>query len=1132
MVEDEGRLATRQARHCTSVALTAYALVLPRGVAMHNSGVDISGTELLFDGIIAGSSLPVTLLSFIECLCTAATVDCELVFSHVSLISPSPVRGRALTRIPTMDQGSSGNRSGGTLPRLSRLPKIVPRASHDSLNQWRDTQAEDPVKTSHLPRPSRPNASKIVPPTPLGENINRSVRERYGWSDAEHSRTRHRSPVRDALQAAQSAALDTTPPNSGAHLPVFEDGDENPQAVPQADVGASFDLGKRRPRPSLTERTMETLASIPASPSPNRRRASSAATRDGGMGPPARPASSMRNSRPNTPLTGRPPSPSKATFRPPGRMSPTKPFSLPAVPSPGSLYTPPRAWVKGGSARFTASNATSQSNGARETSKLPAYSSKTMRIKSSGRSGSGASGARDGKIALDSIFKDPAKPASTPKLRSSVSSSSLLRPRSHGENTIARSPPSSIKTRTGANQQANSPPSSSKSPTSIPGKSSAALRETIAKAKAAKKATGSSKPAVSTVDSLAMTGFGTDSWPGEPLVPGESNEGLLRKRLRDAVTSGTLNLVAMGLDAIPDDVMTMYETSTGTAGWSEMVDLTKFNMGDNKIEAISDRVFPDWSAEEMYEDDEKANQFAGLESMDLRNNLLRTIPLGIRRMERLASLALTGNNLDNAVLDTIWQIPQLQTLYLGNNNLTGRISFGSIKTRQLRVLDLSKNNIEVLEVKDGELPALQKIDVSSNKLGQLPWAGLASCELVELNASSNRLAGTAFEDVDGGFQKMREVDLSHNSITCLAAQMSEFSALQALRVNNNGLEALPDVSRWEGLLTLQAAENKLTATPSIWGLPTLKNVDLGQNNLKTIDARIATMETLTSLVLAGNPLRERKFLTMPTADLKLALEKRLDVSKDGASEHEQGSGAIPAQGNYAHKAKNGVLDLSSQSLDSVNPDTIDFSSSTIPIHTLRLQNNDFTTLPTELLCHPALKWSLKSLDLSHNPRLHSTTYLTTEIFLPVLQSLYVVSTGLTSLDALTTHLKAPELIEVNISCHRLAGHLPWVRAWYPKVTTVLASDNWFSSVDVEGVKGLEVLDIRNNQIEGLPTAIGLLGNHAGQREAGRLRSFESGGNLFRSPRIAVVDKGTEAVLADLRRMVPASAVPEEWKDEI
>ena len=622
----------------------------------------------------------------------------------------------------------------------------------------------------------------------------------------------------------------------------------------------------------------------------------------------------------------------------------------------------------------------------------------------------------------------------------------------------------------------------------------------------------------------------TDAWPGEPVLPGDSNKGLLRKRLQTAVTSGTLNLAAMGLEAVPDEVMTMYETSTGSVGWSEMVDLTKVNMGDNKISHIEDRTFPDWTADEMYADEDKSNQFAGLELLDFRNNLLQSIPIGLRRMERLSSLNLNGNKLSNTILDIVWQIPNLQTLSLSNNNLTGCLDTSSAVSKQIRVLDVSNNKIESLNIDGVQFANLQKLNISGNKLEDLPWTSLAPCPLLELVAASNDLSGVAFNGVVAGFDKLRELDLSRNSLVALAASMSEFKSLQMLKVNGNHLRALPDIGNWQELVNIQLSENKLTEMPSIWDLPLVKNADFGQNNIKTLDARIATMESLSSLDISGNPLRDRKFLSMSTADLKLDLEKRLE--RTAAAENTEHGTSSDIASTYVWKASNGVLDLSSSSLTSVDPSGINFDASNVPIHTLRLQNNDFVTLPVELLCHPAVKDSLKSLDISHNPRLHSTECLKSEVVLPSLQSLYVVSTGLTSLDSLTLHLRAPELQEINISCHRLAGPVPHIRQWYPKVKTLLASDNWFSNVDVDAIKGLEVLDIRNNQIEGLPPTLGLLGNHEGQRESGRLRSFECAGNLFRVPRWNVVERGTEAVLKDLRRRVPVEAVTEEWKDEL
>lgn len=52
------------------------------------------------------------------------------------------------------------------------------------------------------------------------------------------------------------------------------------------------------------------------------------------------------------------------------------------------------------------------------------------------------------------------------------------------------------------------------------------------------------------------------------------------------------------------------------------------------------------------------------------------------------------------------------------------------------------------------------------------------------------------------------------------------------------------------------------------------------------------------------------------------------------------------------------------------------------------------------------------------------------------------------------------------------------------------------------------------------------------KEPGKLRVLEVSGNRFRVPRLAVVEKGTEALLKDLRRMIPENEVPEEWKEMV
>ena len=121
---------------------------------------------------------------------------------------------------------------------------------------------------------------------------------------------------------------------------------------------------------------------------------------------------------------------------------------------------------------------------------------------------------------------------------------------------------------------------------------------------------------------------------------------MLCKRIDDARRNGILNIAALNLRHMPDEVMIMYDESameSSTVTWSETVDLTRLNASDNEIAEIDEHVFPDLSKEELLQDEQsKGNLFGGLEQIDLHGNLLSRIPMGIRRLERLTSLNLVS----------------------------------------------------------------------------------------------------------------------------------------------------------------------------------------------------------------------------------------------------------------------------------------------------------------------------------------------------------------------------------------------------------------------------------------------------------------------------------------------------------
>ena len=156
-----------------------------------------------------------------------------------------------------------------------------------------------------------------------------------------------------------------------------------------------------------------------------------------------------------------------------------------------------------------------------------------------------------------------------------------------------------------------------------PRKSSLALRDQIAKAKAAKRAAAAKQvpiAAPSTGEEVSVIptdtfDFGLSDDPFNQQINQNGAKGLLRKRIDSARTDGRLNIAAMGFKEIPEEVMNMYSLESVGAQdgtWAESVDLTRFVAADNELEMIADHIFPDTDPRDAADDeDAKGNQFGG-----------------------------------------------------------------------------------------------------------------------------------------------------------------------------------------------------------------------------------------------------------------------------------------------------------------------------------------------------------------------------------------------------------------------------------------------------------------------------------------------------------------------------------------
>lgn len=194
-------------------------------------------------------------------------------------------------------------------------------------------------------------------------------------------------------------------------------------------------------------------------------------------------------------------------------------------------------------------------------------------------------------------------------------------------------------------------------------KSSAALREQIARARAAAKKNAQKREVPASEGEGG--GEGETEAGGKPAVAegfdfgfeeplhndpfnqrreGDAQAKVLQQRAAAGRTTGRLNIAALGLKEMPKEVMGMYDAeAVGGGNWAESVDVTRLVAADNEFEVIADEVFPDVDPEVMAEDEEgRGCIFGGLEMADLHGNQLVAVPLGLRQLKLLTSLNLVS----------------------------------------------------------------------------------------------------------------------------------------------------------------------------------------------------------------------------------------------------------------------------------------------------------------------------------------------------------------------------------------------------------------------------------------------------------------------------------------------------------
>lgn len=189
-----------------------------------------------------------------------------------------------------------------------------------------------------------------------------------------------------------------------------------------------------------------------------------------------------------------------------------------------------------------------------------------------------------------------------------------------------------------------------------------------------------------------------------------------------------------------------------------------------------------------------------------------------------------------------------------------------LQLESLNFLSISKTGLEVLPVPNGgiQLPALTKLCVYENRLTALPAAFGELNQLKHLDLSNNRLVELP-DSLLTGLLQLEVLNLSGNQLESLPP-LGPLSHLLDVYLSNNRLTALPDgIDRPElaSLLSIRAKNNRIEALPSsLSRLPCLRVLDLESNQIADMPADVGGCAKLRELNLRSNRIADRRLKKM------------------------------------------------------------------------------------------------------------------------------------------------------------------------------------------------------------------------------------------------------------------------------
>ncbi|XP_044296604.1 leucine-rich repeat-containing protein 40 isoform X4 [Varanus komodoensis] len=450
--------------------------------------------------------------------------------------------------------------------------------------------------------------------------------------------------------------------------------------------------------------------------------------------------------------------------------------------------------------------------------------------------------------------------------------------------------------------------------------------------------------------------------------------------------------------------------------------------------------------------------------LDVHDNQLISLPAAIRSLENLQKLNVSHNKLK--------EIPE-----------------ELIQLKHLRSLLLQHNELCHLPDEFGQLAGLEELDISSNHISSIPTSFASLTNLVRLNLACNQLRILPSEI--SAMKSLKQLDCTKNYLETIPPELGNMASLEQLYLRRNKLCYFLDL-------------------PSCTSLKGLERLDLSNNDINSLPYKVGNLSQLKFLALEGNPLRtvRRDVLQKGTQEILKYLRSKIqdDDAVSPSGELPANAMTLPSQSKINMHAITVLKTLEySGKQAAVIPDEVLDAAGSNPITTVNFSKNNLVEIPVRIV---ELKESVCDINFSFN-KLSSIS-----LELCVLHRLTHLDIRNNSLMSLPDEMEAlPKLQIINLAFNRFKI-FPNVLYHIPTLEAVFLGNNQVGSLDPLQLKKLDrlgTLDLQNNDLLQIPPELGNCVN---------IRTLLLEGNPFRTPRAAILAKGTAAVLEYLRSRIP------------